>query len=96
MCFNPKLGHCTCAIRHIPCVDTQHTSTLDKFWTLGIPAQQQLRYQTIKDFMCFPVLDYFNNWYIIQFSHKSTSSEYILKIYQVVLDNISDNMISLV
>ena len=42
------------------------------------------------------VLEYFNNWNIIQLSQKSTSSDAFDKINQVVIDKISDNMASLV
>ena len=42
------------------------------------------------------MLGYFNNWNIIQLSHKATSCEEIDKINQVVLDVISDNMAALV
>ena len=42
------------------------------------------------------MLGYFNNWAILKLSHESTSSEEIDKIYQVVLDAISDNMAALV
>ena len=38
----------------------------------------------------------FNNWNIIQFAHKATSSEYIDKIHQVVLEGITDNIATLV
>ena len=44
----------------------------------------------------WPVLGAFNNWIIIEFSSKSTSSEKFDAIHQVVLDGISDNMASLV
>ena len=42
------------------------------------------------------MLGYFNNWNIIIFSHKTTSSEYIDNINHVVLDGISENMYVLV
>ena len=38
----------------------------------------------------------FNNWNIIQFSHKATSSEDIEKIVKFLLDRISDNLYALV
>ena len=46
--------------------------------------------------MYWPVLGPFNNWNIIQLSHKSTPSDSFDEIHQVVLDGISDNMASLV
>ena len=42
------------------------------------------------------MLGSFNKWNIIQLSHKATSSEEIEKSYQVVLDDISDNMDAMV
>ena len=38
----------------------------------------------------------FNNWNIITFSNKNTTSEEFEEIHQVVLDDISDNMALLV
>ena len=38
------------------------------------------------------MLGYFNNWNVIQFPYKTTSSDDIDKINQFVLDGISDNM----
>ena len=37
-------------------------------------------------------VNFFNNWKIIKFSHKETSSEDIEKIDQVLLNGISDNI----
>ena len=34
----------------------------------------------------------FNNWSIVQFTNKTTSSEDFDAVYKVVLDGISDNM----
>ena len=42
------------------------------------------------------MLGYFNNYNILQLSHKSTSSEEIDKINQVLLDDINRNMTVLV
>ena len=39
---------------------------------------------------------FLNNWYIIQLSQKSTPSDAFDELYQVVLDEISDNMTLLV
>ena len=41
------------------------------------------------------MLGSFNNWNILQLSHKSTSSEEIDKNEKVVLDSISENMAAL-
>ena len=42
------------------------------------------------------MLGYLNNWNIIKLSHEATSSEYIDKMNQVVIDVISKNMAALV
>ena len=75
MHFYPQLGHGTCEIRQIPCACNNHTSTLDKLWNPGVEPHQQPRYQPVKYFTYWPVLHSFNNWKIIHFSHKETSSE---------------------
>ena len=69
---------------------------LDKPWIYGIPLDEQDRYKPVTNCTYWPVLGYFNNWNIIQFSHKSTPSDSFDEIHQVVLDGISDNMASLV
>ena len=38
------------------------------------------------------MLGSFNNWNIIKFSNKSTSSEYFDAVHKAVLDGISENM----
>ena len=35
--FDPKLGHCICAIHHITCAFVACTSMLDQPWISGIP-----------------------------------------------------------
>ena len=89
--FDPKLGHVTCAIRCINCDFTVCTSILVKSWVHGIPLKQQPCYQPVKYCTYWPVLGSFNNWNIIQLSHKASSSEEIDKIHQVLIDGISDN-----
>ena len=42
------------------------------------------------------MIGYFNNWNVIKLSHKATSREEIDKIYQFVLDGISENMSAMV
>ena len=96
MCFYPKLGHGTYAIHRISYACTYCTYSIDQPWIPGFPAQQQLRYQPIKDCIYWPVLGSFNNWNIPKLSYKATSSEEIDKSHQVVLNSISDNMSPLV
>ena len=58
--------------------------------------QKQPRYQPVNNFSYWPFLSSFNNWNIITFSHKATTSEAFEEIHQVLLDGISYNMTSLV
>ena len=58
--------------------------------------KQQLRYQPVTDLSYWPILGSFNNWNIITFPHKATTSQAFEEINQVVLYGISDNMASLV
>ena len=69
---------------------------LDKTWISGIQPEEQEHYKPVTKCTYWPVLGYFNNWDIIKISQKSTSSETVDKIHQVVIDVISDNMASLV
>ena len=69
---------------------------IEKPWVTGITEHQQPLYQPIKDCTYWPVLGSFNNWNILQLSHKATTSEEIDKINLVLLDGISDNMAALV
>ena len=96
MPFDTKLGHGTCEIRQITRGCTQCTSMFDKPWYTGVPPHQQQRYQSIIDFTHSPVLGSFNNWNIVQLSHKQTSSKDIDKGNQVVIDGTNDNMAVLV
>ena len=94
--FDTKIGMGKCSIRHIPCACVACTSMLDKAWISGIPSDTKDRYKPVTKCTYWPVLGTFNNWNIIQFSSKSTSSDTFDEIHQVVLDGISDNMTSLV
>ena len=69
---------------------------LDKPWISGLPSEKQERYKPVTKCTYWALLGEFNNWNIIDFSSKSTSSENFDAIHQVVLDGISDNMASLV
>ena len=75
MRYDTKLGHVTCTIRRIPCACTPFASILDQPWVTGITVQKQPCYQTITYCTYWPVLGSFNNWKILQLSHKATSSE---------------------
>ena len=70
-----KPVHGTCEICPIPCECTQCNTTIDKPWTPVVPPNQQPRSQPIKYFTYWPVLGYFNNYNIIQFSHKKFSED---------------------
>ena len=69
---------------------------LDKSYYYGVNPNKQPRYQPVVDCKYWNVLGYFNNWNIIKFSNKSTSSEEFDAVHTVVLDDISDNMASIV
>ena len=92
--FYPKLGNGVCEIRRIPCDYIACTSMLDKPWISVIPSNGQECYKTVTKCTYWPVLGYFNDWNIIQLSHKSTPSDAFDEIHQVVLDGISDNTAS--
>ena len=85
-----------CAICRIPCAYVACTSMLDKPWMYGIQSDEQKRYKPVTKCTYWPLLGYFDNCNIVQLSQKSTPYHPFDKIYQVVLDGISDNMASLV
>ena len=95
MRFDPKLVHGTCLVCLIPCACPPCTSMIGQPWYPGMSAHKQLRYQPVKYCTYWTVLGSFNNWDIIQLSHKETSSQEIDKINQAVLDGVRDNMASL-
>ena len=66
---------------------------LDKIWVYGISSKKQARYQAVTKWQVFGS---FNNWNIIQLSHKSTPFDAFEDIRQFFLDGISDHMASLV
>ena len=94
--FDPKLVHGICPIRRITCACAWCTYMLYKPWIRGLTPKQQPRYRYVTYWSYCPVLGSFNNWNIITFSHKSTTSEDFEEFHQVVLYSISDNMASLV
>ena len=69
---------------------------LDKPCISGIPLNEQGHYKSFIKCTYWPVLGSFNNLKTIQLSQKSTPPDAFDKIHQVVLDGISDNIISLV
>ena len=69
---------------------------LDKPWAYKVDPKKYPHYQPIADCKYCPVLVYFNNWNIIQFTNKTTSSEDFDAVHKLVLDHISENMASLV
>ena len=66
--------------------------TLDLWYTF----KKQSRYQPVTNFTYWPVLGSYKNWNIIDLTSKPTPFEGFDEIHQVVLDDISDNMASLV
>ena len=85
-----------CEIFRILCACVVCISMLDKPWISGISPDEQERYKPVTNCTYFPVLGYFNNWNIIQFSQNSTPSDAFDEIHQVVIHRISDNMALLV
>ena len=69
---------------------------LDKPWDPGIVSSQKMCYQPVQDCTDWLILSLFNNWNIIKFPRKFTTYEEFEEIHQVLLDDISDNMDSLV
>ena len=96
LCFDPKLGNGVCAIPHISRARVSCTSMLDTPWIYGIPSDKQEHYKPVTKCTYWKFLGPFNNWNIIQLSHKSTPYDAFDKIHQVVIDGISDNMASLI
>ena len=87
-----KLGNGKCTIRRIPCAGTAGTTMLDKPWVKVSNPTRHLHYQTVEYCTYWPVLGYFNNWIIIQFTNKTTTNKDFDTVHKVVLDGISDNM----
>ena len=85
-----------CEVFRIQCTCVACTSMLEKPWISDIPPYEQERYKPVIKCNYWPVLGSFDNWNIIQLSHKSTPSDAIDEIQKVVLYGISDNMASLV
>ena len=85
-----------CAIHCIQCAYVACTSMLDKAWISCIPSDKQDRYKPVTKCTYWPVLGVFNNWNIIELLSKSKSTDTFDEIHQVVLDGISDNIVSLV
>ena len=65
---------------------------LDKPWAYGIDPNKNLLYQPVAEFTYWPVLGPFNNWDTIQFTNKTTPSEFFDEVHKVVLDDISSNI----
>ena len=61
-----------------------------------MPAHQKPCYQPVKNFTDWSVLGSFTNCNVIPLPHKSTYSEDVEKIYQLVPYGISDSMDALV
>ena len=90
--FDPKLDHCICVIRRIPCACVGCTSILESWYSV----KEQARYQTVTNCNYWPILGSYNNCNIIELTPKSTHFEEFYEIHQVVLDKIIENMASLV
>ena len=69
---------------------------LNKPWISGILSKKQARYQPVTNCNYWPVLGSYSNWNIIEITPKSTPFEAFDEIHKVVLDGISENLVSLV
>ena len=69
---------------------------LDNPWAYTVDPNKQPRYQPVVDCTYWTLLFFFNNWNIVQFTNKTTSSEDFYAVHKVVIDDISDNLVSLV
>ena len=85
----------TCEIFQMICECYGCTSILDKPWIPGVVPLKQILYQPVQYFTYWPVLGSFNNWNIITFYNKNTTSEDFEKIHKVIFDGINENMASL-
>ena len=96
MQFDPEIGHDIFIICPIPCACAEFTYMLEKPSVRGFTPQQQPSYQPVINCTYWKALVSFNNWNIIKFPHKETTSEVFEDINQVVINGISDNMASFV
>ena len=94
--FDQNLGHGICEILRIPCACVACTSMLDQPWISGVQTTKQSQYQPAINCTYWTVLGPYKNWNIIHLTPKSIPSEAFDEIHQVVLDEISSNMVSLV
>ena len=72
------------------------TNMLYRPWDPCVDHTQQPRYQPVVGCIYWYVLGSFNDWNIIQFNNKTTSSEEFYEVHKIVLDGQNANMASLV
>ena len=65
-------------------------------WAYGFEPTKHPHYQPVVDCTHWPVLCSFDNYNIIKCNNEITSCEDFDEVHKVVLDDISDNMASLV
>ena len=65
-------------------------------WIYGISSKKQARYKPVTNCTYCIVLGSYNNWNIIHLSQKSTHFEAFDETHQVVIDEISYNMVSFI
>ena len=94
--LDPKLKNGKCAIYQIPCACIAYTTMLDKTWDYKVDPNKHRRYEPVVEFTYWHVLGSFINSNIIKFNNKTTSSENFDAVHEIVLDEISDTMISTV
>ena len=88
----PKLGHGKCSIWQIRCYGVTCINMLDKTWAHDVAHAQQPRYHPVIGCTYWTMLGSLNDWNIIKFKNKNTSSEDFNKVHKVVLGGISSYM----
>ena len=69
---DPNLGKVVCAILRIPCACPAYVAQLNKNWLPNGDPSSQSRYAHVENCYYNKVLEYYNNWTIIEFLHKNT------------------------
>ena len=90
------LGNGKCSIRWIPYAYIFFTNMLYRPWVIGRDPTRQTLYQPVGYCTYWPVLGFFKNCSIIQFTNKTTIDEDFDAVHKFLLDGISDDMSALV
>ena len=69
---------------------------LDTFWYFSVSYTEHIFYHSVVDCTYWPMLVPAKNWNMIKFNNKTKPIKYFDEIHKAVLDNISDNIASLI